>query len=181
MTNAVAPNNWCIRVSDKVYGPYTDLQMAAYAAEGRLTANSEVSPAGGTTWREARNFTQLASLFTKAPDPDGTSFGKATRSTSDVPDGAPAKFILIFDPQPGTAGRIEHILRSLGEGFRITENVWIVTSKHSVQGVKNVITPHLTNREFVFVIDSDRGRSAWYNFSPELHSRLTKMWVKTRK
>lgn len=184
MSSVVATDNWCIKVAGKVYGPYSGPQMKAFAKEGRLSETSSVAPAGSTVWREARTYSQLAPLFagstsvTSRSD-DKRSFGRATNSQdhNSPPEGALANFILIFDSAPGTAGRIEQVLRGLGEGFRLAENVWVLSSTQSVLGIKNAIAPHLTSREPIFIVDASRGRSAWQNYVPELHSRLTKAWL----
>ena len=180
----IAANNWCIKIGDKVYGPYRDDQMKTFAAEGRLAPTSNVAPAGSTAWQQARQFSQLALLFPSAqpaPAPE-KSFGRAGRGgdTPALPDGALSNFFLIFDPAPGTAGRLEYKIRHLGDAFRITENVWCVSSTQSALGLKNALTPDMMSREFVIVVDAARGRTIWHNCAPEAHSHLTRAFVRSR-
>ncbi|MEM9233307.1 MAG: GYF domain-containing protein [Pseudomonadota bacterium] len=177
---ALAPSNWCIKVAEKVYGPYTDQQMEAFATEGRLAPRSNVSPAGGTTWREAHNYSSLARLFEKGPKASGPTFGKAGNDDNahTIPDGAPATIVIIFDTVSATAGRLENEIRALGDGFRITDNVWCITTTLSAVGVKNALVPRLSSREFVYVADTSRGRATWHNTTPEVHARLTRASVK---
>ncbi len=59
----LAAENWCIKVKDKVYGPYTKEQLLSFARQGRLAPWSIISPAGGQTWREARSEPAFAALF----------------------------------------------------------------------------------------------------------------------
>lgn len=61
----LAAENWCIKVQEKVYGPYTTQQMRKFAHEGRLASWSLVSPAGGQTWREAKREMVFANFFGK--------------------------------------------------------------------------------------------------------------------
>ncbi len=176
----LATDNWCIKVAERVYGPYTHDQMAAFASEGRLSAQSMVSPAGGNAWREARVYPPLASIIHGTTKTERT-FGKAVANDepSDVPqDGATANFAVIFELKNGTSARAEQTLRSLGSAFRITDNVWILSTTQSASGVKNAIAPHLDIREPIFVVDCSRGRTAWANFVPELNARLMKAWIK---
>lgn len=66
----LAAENWCVKVQDKVYGPYTTQQMRKFAHEGRLAGWSLVAPAGGRAWREARREIVFANFFGKAtPEP----------------------------------------------------------------------------------------------------------------
>lgn len=175
----LATENWCIKVRDRVYGPYTQDQMESFAGEGRLSSQSLVSPAGGKAWREARQYPPLASLLLGRA-PEERSFGKAGKHPSDdtISDTADANIVVIFDNAAGSAGRVEPIIRKLGPSFRIADNVWTVRTNQSALGVKNALAPHLDVREPVFVIDTSRGRSSWQNFVPELHARLTKAWVR---
>jgi hypothetical protein len=76
----LATENWCIKVKDKVYGPYTTQQMRKFAHEGRLATWSMISPAGATAWREAKNETVFANFFgaepVASPLANGRAFGK---------------------------------------------------------------------------------------------------------
>ncbi len=175
----LATDNWCIKVAQKVYGPYTQSQMARFAGEGRLSDASLVAPAGGQTWREARHYPVLASFLESKPAPEPKRFGRGgTRAPAVREEGETANFIVIFDTVSGAASRLSQTICDLGPGFRLTENVWSVASTQTALGIKNAIAPLLQPREPVFVIDCTRGRTAWQNFLPETHSRLTKAWVR---
>lgn len=177
----LATDNWCIKVAQRVYGPYTPDQMAAFAVEGRLSGQSLVAPAGGKTWREARQYPAISTLLEKGAKPSSRAFGKQPVSDSGahvLAEGASANFIVIFDVVSGAASRLAHVLSSLGPAFRLTDNVWTVATGQSALGVKNAVAPHLELREPLFVIDCSRGRTAWQNFAPETHAKLTKAWVK---
>lgn len=63
----LAADNWCVKVNDRVYGPYTSTQLRKFAHEGRLAAWSLIAPAGGRTWREAKDERAFASFFGAAP------------------------------------------------------------------------------------------------------------------
>ena len=177
----LATDNWCIKVAQRVYGPYTPDQMAGFAAEGRLSGQSLVAPAGGKTWREARQYPAIAGLLDKKAKPAGKSFGKSATAEAGgqaLADGATANLVVIFDVVSGAASRLAHVLSALGPAFRLTDNVWTVATNQTALGVKNAIAPHLALREPLFVVDCSRGRTAWQNFAPETHAKLTKAWVK---
>lgn len=189
----LAPDNWCLKVDDKVYGPYTSLQLKKFASEGRLAAWSLVSPAGANRWKEAQDEKTFSALFGKDPsstDSNKPRFGKrAGQDDEDVP-GAKEKidahngssnFILIFDVVSAAATRVEAAILSLGPAFRIADNVWTVSCEQTAIGVRNTIAPYLLPRESLFIVDATRGRSSWQNYPPEVHAKLTAAWVKTKK
>jgi hypothetical protein len=179
----LSTDNWCIKVASRVYGPYTTAQLESFAAEGRLVAHSQVAPAGGRVWRAANQYPNIAEFLKGADQKSkGKQFGKnVEKAKPTLEEGAVSNFVLIFDVVSGAASKLEHIIRNIGPAFRMTDNVWTVASDQTVMGIKNLITPHLQVRELVFVIDAHRGRSAWQNFAPETHSKLTKAWVGVKK
>jgi len=190
----LAADNWCLKVDDKIYGPYSSAQLKQFANEGRLAGWSLVSPAGANRWKEAQDEKTFAALFGKDPAASDTDnkprFGK--RAGEDNADTAAAKvggdqhkgnsnFILIFDVVSAAATRVEAAILSLGPAFRIADNVWTVSCEQTAIGVRNAIAPYLLPRESIFIVDATRGRSSWQNYPPEIHAKLTSAWVKTKK
>ncbi len=196
----LSADNWCIKVADKVYGPYTSEQMRKYAHEGRLAADSLISPAGSRAWREAREESTFSSFFgytkkTDDPSKNGSPFGRANHTTrskpntpnagrnvkpgADVPEIQAANFILIFDVVSAAAGRVGSAVQGLGQAFRIADNVWAVNCELTAVGVRNTIAPYLNSNESIFVVDSTRGRSSWQNYAPAIHSKLTAAYAST--
>lgn len=180
----IAAENWCIKVADKIYGPYSSDQMRKLAHEGRLAAHSLVSPAGSRAWREAREETRFANFFalngTPAPDETARKNNGAAAPQTNAMFGRSkpesscrvANFVIVFDVARGTANRVEAAMFSLGPAFRLTDNVWSVTCELTAVGVRNAIAPYLTPNEPIFVVDSTRGRSSWQNFSLEEQSKI---------
>ncbi len=200
----LAADNWCVKVNDKVYGPYTSQQLRKYAHEGRLAASSLIAPAGGRSWRRACDESSFASFFggdaakkTEAsrsfgrrdvgdPDPEQETPGepKAKKSNKPVPRqnrstqaSEPANFVLIFDVVSAAASRAEAAVLSLGPGFRIADNVWTICCALTATGVRNAVAPYLLPHESIFVIDTTNGRTAWQNYAPGLHAKMTAAWM----
>lgn len=59
----LAADNWCVKVEERVYGPYTSQQLRKFAHEGRFAPWSMIAPAGSRSWREARHETAFAPFF----------------------------------------------------------------------------------------------------------------------
>ena len=191
----LAADNWCIKVDDKIYGPYTSVQLRKYAHEGRLAAYSLIAPAGSRAWREAREESAFSSFFgykqpKKFDGHNDNAFGKCDLPGGPSPHKAPsgragkeqaqlqpANFILVFDVVNAAASRVTAAIQSLGEGFRIAENVWTVNCELTAVGVRNAIAPYLSPRESLFVVDTTRGRTSWQNYAPELHAKLSAVYA----
>lgn len=202
----VAIESWCVKVDERIYGPYTGPQLRRFARQGRFAARSLVAPAGSRCWREARHEPAFADLFaeeSRAPANASRCFGKrvsASRETganAQAPtarlanrlpptlkpqsavadDGAMANFVIVFDVVSAAASRVEPAILSLGPAFRIADNVWTVCCELTAVGVRNAIAPYLLPREPIFVVDATRGRTAWQNYTPELHAKLAAAWI----
>lgn len=59
----LAADNWCVKVEERIYGPYTSQQLRKFAHEGRFAPWSLVAPAGARSWREARSEGAFAPFF----------------------------------------------------------------------------------------------------------------------
>ncbi len=113
----LAAENWCVKVQDKVYGPYTTQQMRKFAQEGRLARWSLVAPAGGQSWREARSELVFANLFSAPGDvqaephkSNGRSFGKRRDCDNTVSEETPAP--LRRAPSPAKKTRLKNAQRA---------------------------------------------------------------------
>ncbi|NOX81738.1 MAG: DUF4339 domain-containing protein [Alphaproteobacteria bacterium] len=192
----LAAENWCVKVVDKVYGPYTSAQMRKYAHEGRLSARSLISPAGSRAWCEARREAAFANFFGYNSFADNKPagepvFGKnnaapniaranarkhAKTSGVDI-----ANFVIIFDSVAATASRVEAAVVGLGNAFRIADNVWSLSCELTAVGVRNALAPYLSPTEKIFVVDATHGRASWQNFAPEHHSKISAAYTVSRK
>ena len=203
-------DNWCVKVDDRIYGPYSSMQLRKYAQQGRFAAWSQIAPAGSREWREAGEEPAFASLFGMAPRATGRrtlAFGKRDAGPQEENSAPPqtekivnacvdglrghasqagcveagvANFIIVFDVVNAAASRIETAVLSLGSGFRIAENVWAVSCELTAIGVRNALAPYLLPRESIFVVDATRGRTSWQNYAPETHAKLATAWSAAR-
>lgn len=172
-------DNWCIKVAERVYGPYTTDQLEKFAGQGRLGPRSLIAPAGGKMWRAAKQYPNIADILESGGKTTGNSHAPKPVAGNDNPrdEVAIANFVVVFDVVSGAASRLEHVIRNLGPAFRLTDNVWTVSCDQTVMGVKNHIAPHLQAREPLFVVDSTRGKSIWQNFAPEKQAKMSKVWM----
>ena len=185
----VAAENWCIKVDEKIYGPYTSQQMRKYAHEGRLASKSLISPAGSRAWREAREESAFASFFghrlrksdVRPPEKSfGKNGGEKANGAAAQSETGTANFVIVFDVVSAAATRVGAAINSLGQAFRIADNVWTVNCELTAVGVRNAIAPYLAPSESLFVVDTTRGRTSWQNYAPELHAKISAAYTLPR-
>ena len=76
------------------------------------------------------------------------------------------------------ANNLEEAINSLGQAYRLTNNVWIISTDQTVSAVRNRLVQELGKADSLFIIDASRGKAAWFNFGPEADSRIRKVWQK---
>lgn len=88
----LAADNWCVKVHDRVYGPYSSEQLRKFVHEGRLAGWSMIAPAGSRDWREARRETTFANYFGDKKDalPANATNGFGRRREGEPPARQPA-------------------------------------------------------------------------------------------
>ena len=207
----LAAENWCLKVHNKVYGPYTTQEMRRFAHEGRLAGWSMVSPAGSRAWREARREIAFSTFFngeevSSPPPPNGKSFGKRSDCEhtiseeavapmtpangekpkrvvirNEAPEASIANFVVVFDVVSAAASRVEAAMMSLGHAFRIADNAWHVSCELTAVGVRNAIAPYLRGSESIFVVDASRGRVSWSNYSPEPNAKISAAYLNAKQ
>ena len=199
---------WTINVSGRVYGPFTSERMRSFVGEGRLAPHSLIAREGSADWHEARDEPEFSDVFTQRghPAPVATPAAAVTRPSpsahapqSPQPNAAPhspqaytpqasgaaadhgaSHFAVIIDQKAqGAASNIEGAIGSLGPAYRLTNNVWIISTEHSVSAVRNRLVQELGKADSLFVIDASRGKAAWFNFGPEADVRIRRVWQKT--
>jgi hypothetical protein len=201
-------DNWCVKVNEKVYGPYSSAQLKKFARDGRFAAWSLIAPAGSRSWREAREEQNFSSFFGAATE-NASSFGRkvdarsapasaesaraaeprkprrptpfaSAPSVEGTSGSGPANFILIFDVVSASASRVDSALTKLGPAFRLADNVWTVSCALTAIGVRNAVAPFLRPNEPLFVVDATNGRTSWQNYAPEPHAKIAASFMRTR-
>jgi len=193
---------WTINVSGRVYGPFTSERMRSFVGEGRLAPHSLIARDGSTDWHEARDEPEFSEVFAhrgaRAPAMANTANGAPT--TAAAPQPAPSRaaqpsaspalhanasesvehqiahFAIVADLKAQSVGNLEGAINSLGPSYRLTHNVWIVSTEQTVSGVRNRLIQELGKSDSLFVIDASRGKAAWFNFGPEADARIRRVW-----
>lgn len=172
---------WTINVGGRVYGPYTSDRMRAFAGEGRLAPKSLVAREGTSDWHEAHDEPEFANLFgahEAAPVEAASTNGNAAPvlEAAQLPR---AQLAIFVDVKSGVSNNFEQTILDLGPAYRLLSNVWIVATHESANAVRNRLVQELGKLDSLFVIDTTRGKSAWFNFGPEADAKIRRIWQKT--
>lgn len=115
-----------------------------------------------------------------APAPRSSQSPASQSNLTPAGDHVAAHFAVVVDQKAqGAASNIEGAINSLGSCYRLTNNVWILSTEQSVSAVRNRLVQELGKSDSLFVIDASRGKAAWFNFGPEADVRIRRVWQKT--
>ncbi len=187
-------DSWIISAAGRIYGPYGREQLRALAAEGRLARRSMVAREGETEFRRAIDEPELADLFgprksteksseemdaMRGPRRESpTGFGRNDESSRSE---RPSHFVVIADLKSGSIAKLEETIATLGHGFPILPQVWLLSSQATVSTIRNALTPQLGKLDMLFIVDAGNDKAAWFNFGPEADSRIRKLWQSDQK
>jgi hypothetical protein len=186
-------DTWTISVSGRSYGPYTEAQMQAFAAEGRLAPQSLVARADENQYRAASEDAVLAALFRPAsPAPtqpakpaqfftaegneDIQSFG---RQEEDAPAGHRTHFIIVADMKSRSISGLEEEIFNLGPAVPLMPQAWLLASDMAINAIRQLLVQKLGKLDMLFIADATHDKAAWFNFGPESDSRIRRIWQKT--
>jgi GYF domain 2 len=185
--------SWMVTVGGRPYGPYTDAQMAAFAAEGRLAPQSLIARVGENNFRLAIEDADLAPLFFAQPAPAESTpanvvepgakpagmFGK--NKDDGQKNGELSHVVVIVDMKSGSIASVEEAVYKLGQAFPIFPQAWLLRTDQSVNTVRNQLIQRLGKLDVIFVVDATNDKAAWFNYGPEAEARIRRIWTRTQE
>jgi GYF domain 2 len=181
--------SWMVNVGGRAYGPYTDAQMAAFAAEGRLAPQSLIARSNEALFRPAGEEPTMVALFspikperTPAPAParnDAKPSGTFGRSKDESQKtGEPSHVVIIADMKSRSIVGLEEEIYRLGQACPLLPQIWLLRTDQSVNAVRNHLVQQLGKLDVLFVVDATNNKAAWFNFGPEQEARIRRVWSK---
>lgn len=183
-------DNWTISVNGHNYGPYTAPQMQAFAAEGRLAPQSLVARGEENQFHTAGDDPVLSAFFrpatpapAAAPRPaqfftaEGNeeiqqTFGRNDEDTS----GERSHFLIVADMKSRSISGVEEEIFNLGPAVPILPQAWLLSSEMPINVIRQTLVQKLGKLDMLFVADATHDKAAWFNFGPEVDSRIRRIW-----
>jgi hypothetical protein len=173
--------SWMVSVGGRAYGPYTDAQMAAFAAEGRLAPQSLIARGSEPTFRPAGEEPALAAFFTPAaiePQPRETKPSAGFGRSKDEKPGEPSHIVVMVDMKSRSVVSLEEEIYRLGQACPLLPQIWLLKTDKSLNAVRNHLVQQLGKLDVLFVVDATNNKAAWFNFGPEAEARIRRVWSK---
>jgi hypothetical protein len=179
--------HWIINVAGRAYGPYDAEQMRNFAREGRVVGASLVARAGETEFRIAAEEPELAHLFASARP---TSLAEALENREprrevtfgkyedDDRDGSLAHLLILADMKSRSISGLEEEMYKLGLTVQLFPQAWLLSTDLSANTVRNILIQQLGKLDILLVLDATRDKAAWFNFGPEMDTKIRRFWSK---
>jgi len=186
------PDTWTISVAGRTYGPFGAERMQAFAAEGRLAAQSLVARADENQFRPAGEDPLLAPLFAvpAAPRPEPAPARPAQFFTAegnedvhafgrnDGDGGGRAHFVIVSDMKSRSISGLEEEIFNIGPAIPIMPQAWLLSTDLSISAVRQTLVQKLGKLDTLFIADATHDKAAWFNFGPESDARVRRIWQK---
>jgi hypothetical protein len=184
------PATWMVNVGGRAYGPYTDAQMATYAAEGRLAPQSLVAREGEIEFRAAGEDGALATLFGNGARTNKPGLAQETARASELRFGGAfgkkeegqknekAQLIIIADMKSRSISGLEEQIHKLGQAYGVLPQVWLLRTDQTANSVRNHLVQFVGKLDVLFIVDASNNKIVWFNFGPEAESRIRRIWTK---
>jgi GYF domain 2 len=180
--------SWMVNVGGRAYGPYTDAQMAAFAAEGRLAPQSLIARSDEPMFRLAGEEPALAAFFPPAmmtpaanepaPRAEAKPVGTFGRTKDEGQKGELSHIVVIADMKSRSIVGLEEEIYRLGQACPLLPQIWLLRTDQTVNAVRNHLVQQLGKLDVLFVVDATNNKAAWFNFGPESEARIRRIWSK---
>jgi len=162
--------------------------MQIFAAEGRLAPQSLVARGDENQFHSASDDPILSAFFrpaAPAPAPRPTqfftaegneeiqpSFGRSDGDTS----GEPSHYLIMADMKSRSISGVEEEIFNLGPAVAIMPQAWLLSSEMPINVIRQTLVQKLGKLDMLFVADATHDKAAWFNFGPEVDSRIRRIW-----
>ena len=189
---AASSHMWYVKAASGVWGPYPEARVSAFVAEGRVRADTPVSPWAQGPFAPAAANPEFSDLFEARAVPSAREV-KADRRAAG--GGAAAAMLQITAPAPApvqpaalrpllvwaelsaqsTPG-FHSALAATGAGVTIRRGLWLVQASMGAAALRNHLSRTLTGSDALLVVEVALEQAAWFNLDPARDRELRRLW-----
>ena len=164
---AQSEQTWYVQAAGRVWGPYPSSRLEAFAAEGRVTPATSVSPRAEGPFAPARDHRDLRPLFGSDQQPASTS----SRG------GALRPLVVWGDLKSLSPERFETVLAAYGAFAPIRPGLWLIQARLEPAALRNALSRRLRGEDALLVVEAALDRAAWFNLGGSAERALRHLWA----
>ncbi len=85
-------------------------------------------------------------------------------------------FLIMAEIRSGGEMAFLQALQSFGQAERVGDTVWLVRTANSVEQIRNTLSQTLNQQDRLFILNSNAGKTAWFNIGTDLDHRIRELW-----
>lgn len=172
-SQAQAAAVWFVQAGGKVWGPYPEARIESFVAEGRVAAETLLSPQAEGPFRPAARQARLHRLFGDVELASGDVVPEARA----MEEASPARPLLVWAAlKSQRPDRFEELLGAHGAFVRIGPGLWLVRARLGPAALRNVMTRRLDAGDRLMVLDAPQDQAAWFNLDGDTDKTLRALW-----
>ena len=172
---------WYVKAAGGVWGPYPEARLAGFVAEGRVTADTPVSPWAEGPFAPASATPEFASQLQPGPAeveaPEPAQPPAATPAPSPRAATGPSRPLLVFAAVAAESAPGFHAaLVAAGSGMAIRSGLWLVRTQEGAAALRNRLSRGLGPADALLVVEAPLEHAAWFNLEPARDRELRRLW-----
>ena len=196
---------WYVKAAGGVWGPYPELRVAGFVAEGRVTTETAVSPWAEGPFAPAGSQSEFFRLFEARPmapalvEPPSPASAPAPQAGQGLPQAiqaapqagqaapqavhaaprptGPTEPLLVWaELSPASTPGFHAALALAGSGATIRPGLWLVRTPESVAVLRNRLSRALGAADALMVVHAPIDQAAWFNLDPARDRELRRLW-----
>ena len=189
---AASSHMWYVKAAGGVWGPYPEARMSVFVGEGRVRADTPVSPWAHGPFAPAAANSEFTRLF-EAKAISAVQETSATRSFAGGPAATTHIIPTIPAPAPAPAailrpllvwaalsvqstGAFHAALAATGAGVTIRPGLWLVRAQCGASALRNQLSRTLSGADALLVMEVPLEQAAWFNLDPARDRELRRLW-----
>lgn len=128
---------------------------------------------GGVLARQMQPTTHAPQAL--APNPAPVQQAQIAPQVAIKPD-TNTVFIVMAEIRSGNGMAFLQTLQNEGVAQRIGDSVWLLRSGTSVEQLRNRLSQTLTRDDRLFLLDSFKNETAWFNIGSDMDVRIRELW-----
>lgn len=186
---ASSSHMWYVRAAGGVWGPYPEARIAAFAAEGRVRADTPLSPWADGPFAPAQGNAEFQTLFAAEPAPLAPEArapaaepvllapAEPVRATPEpAPASGPVRAVLVWAQiETSRIADFHAALAAIGPGVTVRPGLWLVQARAGPAALRNHLSRRLGPADALLVVEAPLEQAAWFNIKGDRELRA--LWA----
>ncbi len=167
---------WWLSTQGRAYGPYDAVQLAGFAAEGRVAPQSLLGRTPTGPFAPAVELPELRALFGGSA-PTGEAEPATDAALQPAAEPVERALLVLASAREMRPEAFEALLAGFGPVVRLKGSFWLCRTTMTAAALRNALTRRLGPQDFLFVVEAELAQAAWFNLPGDTDRSLRRLWA----